>query len=70
MEQIPVETAERKAFYERIDKENMTALWTVMAARMAAKRQAAGTQALLGSGVISAPITVHRAVMFSLSMRS
>src|SRR5262245_57051022 len=32
MEQIPVETAERKAFYERIDKENMTALWTVMGA--------------------------------------
>jgi len=32
MEQIPVETAERKAFYERIDKQNMTALWTVMGA--------------------------------------
>jgi len=32
MEQVPVETAERKAFYDRIDKENMTALWTVMGA--------------------------------------
>src|SRR5262247_1974579 len=32
MEQVPVETAERKAFYDRIDKENMTALWTVLGA--------------------------------------
>jgi gentisate 1,2-dioxygenase len=32
MEHTPVETAERKAFYERIDKQNMTALWTVMGA--------------------------------------
>jgi gentisate 1,2-dioxygenase len=29
---IPVETAERKAFYDRIDKQHMTALWTVMGA--------------------------------------
>jgi gentisate 1,2-dioxygenase len=26
----PVETAERKAFYARIDKQNMTPLWTVL----------------------------------------
>jgi gentisate 1,2-dioxygenase len=32
MQHTPVETAERKAFYERIDKQNMTALWTVMGA--------------------------------------
>jgi gentisate 1,2-dioxygenase len=32
MEQVPVETAERKAFYDRIDKQSMTALWTVMGA--------------------------------------
>jgi gentisate 1,2-dioxygenase len=30
MEQAPTETPERKAFYSRIDKQNMTALWTVM----------------------------------------
>jgi gentisate 1,2-dioxygenase len=30
MDQVPVETPERKAFYARIDKQNMTALWTVM----------------------------------------
>src|SRR6476646_7394354 len=28
----PVETPERRAFYNRIDKQNMTALWTVMGA--------------------------------------
>ena len=28
----PVETPERRAFYDRIDKDNMTALWTVMGA--------------------------------------
>ena len=32
MQDLPVETAERKAFYARIDKQNMTALWTVMGA--------------------------------------
>ncbi|KAB2917055.1 MAG: gentisate 1,2-dioxygenase [Hyphomicrobiaceae bacterium] len=30
MEQAPIETPERRAFYNRIDKQNMTALWTVM----------------------------------------
>ena len=30
MDRAPVETPERKAFYARIDKQNMTALWTVM----------------------------------------
>ena len=30
MHQVPAETSERKAFYARIDKQNMTALWTVM----------------------------------------
>ena len=28
----PVETPERKAFYEKIDGKNLTALWTVMGA--------------------------------------
>jgi gentisate 1,2-dioxygenase len=32
MEHVPAETPERRAFYERIDKDNMTALWTVMGA--------------------------------------
>ena len=32
MQHVPVETAQRKAFYDRIDKQNMTALWTVMGA--------------------------------------
>ena len=41
-----------------------------MAVRMASKRHSAGTHALLGSGVISAPITVHSAVMLSLSILS
>jgi hypothetical protein len=40
-----------------------------MAERISLNRHTAGTQALLGSGVMSAPITVHRAVMFCLSMR-
>jgi gentisate 1,2-dioxygenase len=30
MDHAPAETPERKAFYARIDKQNMTALWTVM----------------------------------------
>jgi gentisate 1,2-dioxygenase len=30
MDHVPAETPERKAFYTRIDKQNMTALWTVM----------------------------------------
>jgi gentisate 1,2-dioxygenase len=30
----PLETPERRAFYDRIDKQNMTALWTVMGALM------------------------------------
>src|SRR4029453_1275161 len=30
MDKAPAETPERKAFYARIDKHNMTALWTVM----------------------------------------
>jgi gentisate 1,2-dioxygenase len=30
--ETPVETPERRAFYNRIDKQNMTALWTVMGA--------------------------------------
>jgi hypothetical protein len=41
-----------------------------MAVRMASKRHSAGTHALLGSGVMSAPITVHSAVMLSLSILS
>ena len=32
MDHVPAETPERKAFYTRIDKQNMTALWTVMSA--------------------------------------
>jgi gentisate 1,2-dioxygenase len=30
MDHVPAETPERKAFYARIDKQNMTALWTMM----------------------------------------
>ena len=30
--ETPVETPERRAFYDRIDKQNMTALWTVLGA--------------------------------------
>jgi gentisate 1,2-dioxygenase len=30
MEQAPIETPERKAFYARIDKQNMTPLWSVI----------------------------------------
>jgi gentisate 1,2-dioxygenase len=32
MDHAPVETPERKAFYARIDRQNMTALWTVLSA--------------------------------------
>jgi hypothetical protein len=41
---------------------------SIMCARMASKRQANGWQALFGSGVISAPMTVHRAVRLSPSI--
>ena len=35
----PVETPERRAFYDRIDKQNMTALWTVLGALDHARAQ-------------------------------
>jgi hypothetical protein len=40
-----------------------------IAARISSNRHTAGTQALFGSGVTSAPSTVHSAVMFCLSIR-
>ena len=46
MEQIPVESAERQAFYERIDKQNMTALWTVMGALITPEPKSACVSAL------------------------
>jgi len=46
MHDLPVETAERKAFYERIDKQNMTALWTVMGALITPEPKSACVPAL------------------------
>ena len=37
---------------------------------ISSKRHSAGTHALLGSGVISALMTLHSGVMFCLSMRA
>ena len=42
----PVETPERKAFYDRIDKENMTALWTVLGALITPEPKSACVPAL------------------------
>jgi gentisate 1,2-dioxygenase len=42
----PVETPERKAFYDRIDKENMTALWTVLGALITPEPRSACVPAL------------------------
>ena len=42
----PVETPERKAFYERIDKQNMTALWTVLGALITPEPRSACVPAL------------------------
>ena len=42
----PVETPERRAFYDRIDKENMTALWTVMGALITPEPKSACVPAL------------------------
>jgi gentisate 1,2-dioxygenase len=46
MQDLPVETPERKAFYDRIDKQNMTALWTVMGALITPQPQSACVPAL------------------------
>ncbi|MEZ0302987.1 MAG: cupin domain-containing protein, partial [Hyphomicrobiaceae bacterium] len=42
----PVETPERRAFYDRIDKDNMTALWTVMGALITPEPRSACVPAL------------------------
>jgi gentisate 1,2-dioxygenase len=42
----PVETPERHAFYKRIDKQNMTALWTVMGALITPEPKSACVPAL------------------------
>jgi gentisate 1,2-dioxygenase len=42
----PAETPERRAFYERIDKDNMTALWTVMGALITPEPRSACVPAL------------------------
>jgi quercetin dioxygenase-like cupin family protein len=42
----PLETPERRAFYARIDKENMTALWTVMGALITPEPKSACVPAL------------------------
>src|SRR4026209_642925 len=42
----PVETPERRAFYDRIDKDNMTALWTVMGALITPEPKSACVPAL------------------------
>ena len=46
MQDLPVETAERRAFYDRIDKQNMTALWTVMGALITPEPKSACLPAL------------------------
>ena len=46
MEHAPIETPERKAFYDRIDKQNMTALWTVMSALITPEPKSACVPAL------------------------
>jgi gentisate 1,2-dioxygenase len=46
MQDLPIETAERKAFYDRIDKQNMTALWTVMGALITPEPKSACVPAL------------------------
>jgi len=46
MQDLPVETAARKAFYDRIDKQNMTALWTVMGALITPEPKSACVPAL------------------------
>jgi gentisate 1,2-dioxygenase len=42
----PIETPERRAFYDRIDKQNMTALWTVMGALITPEPKSACVPAL------------------------
>jgi len=42
----PVETPERRAFYDKIDKDNMTALWTVMGALITPEPRSACVPAL------------------------
>src|ERR1700754_3666281 len=49
---IPVETPERRAFYNRIDKQNMTALWTVMGALITPEPKSACVPALWGFDAI------------------
>jgi gentisate 1,2-dioxygenase len=73
MQHIPVETPERKAFYDRIDKENMTALWTVMGALItpepksacvpAAWRFAAIRAAMLEAGALITAKEAERRVL-------
>src|SRR4029078_7209432 len=43
----PVETPERRAFYNRIDKQNMTALWTVLGALVTPEPKSACVPAVL-----------------------
>lgn len=46
MEHAPIETPERKAFYARIDKQNMTPLWSVMNALITPEPRSACVPAL------------------------
>jgi gentisate 1,2-dioxygenase len=46
MEHAPVETPERRAFYARIDKQNLTPLWTVMSALITPEPRSACVPAL------------------------
>src|SRR5256885_15445324 len=46
MEHAPIETPERKAFYARIDKQNMTPLWSVINALITPEPRSACVPAL------------------------
>ena len=39
--ETPVETPERKAFYDKIDKQNLTPLWAVMSTIITAEPKSA-----------------------------
>ena len=53
--ETPVETPERRAFYDRIDKHNMTALWTVLGALVTPEPKSACVPALWRFGDIRPP---------------
>src|ERR1044071_1590020 len=50
--ETPVETPERRAFYNRIDKQNMTALWTVLGALVTPEPKSACVPAVWRFGEI------------------